>query len=151
MSGRAAVIFVAGALLVWLVMPRAIPVSADAEAVRQAEKQLTQASAQGNVHALGQMLASDFIATDAKGNRENRTQVLDGFRATPWRVKSLRQENVQIRFYGPTAVVTGVDRVTAHNAAGLDRNVSYPFVHVFRKRGGQWVLIAGRGSLLPVS
>ena len=143
--------FIAGALLLWLVMPRALPVSDDTQAVRQAEQQFTQASAQGDVHALSLILASDFIATDAKGKRENRTQVLDGFRSTPWRVESLRQENVQIRFYGPTAVVTGTDLVTARNAAGLDRNVSYPFVHVFRKRGGQWYLIAGRGSLLPVS
>ncbi len=143
--------FVACALLLWLVMPRALPVSEDTQAVREAEQQLAQASAQGNVHALGLILSSDFIATDAKGNRENRAQVLDGFRATPWRVESLRQENVRIRLYGPTAIVTGTDLVTAHNAAGLDRDVSHPFVHVFRKRGGQWFLIAGRGSLLPVS
>jgi ketosteroid isomerase-like protein len=149
MSARAAVIFLAALVLLWVALPRLQPAADDAGAVREMESRLTRAAAQGNAKAVDGMVASDFFAIDSDGNPETRDTILNRLRTNPWRVKSLQQQNVQIHLYGETAVATGVDQVEARDVAGRDRSGVYRFLHVFQKRNGRWWLIAGQGARLP--
>ena len=149
MSARAAVIFLAALVLLWVALPRLQPAADDAGAVREIEAQLAQAAAQGNAQALDRIVASDFFAVDADGNPETRTTILDRLRTNPWHIQSLQQQALQIHLYGETAVVTGVDRVQARDSNGRDRSGAYRFLHVFQKRSGRWWLIAGQGGRLP--
>lgn len=149
MSGRAAVIFLAALALLWVALPRLRPATDDAGAVTELEGRLVQAATQGNAQALAGIVANDFFAVDADGNRETRATVLDRLRKNPWHVESFQQQGLEIHLYGETAVVTGVDRLQARDATGRDRSGAYRFLHVFQKRGGRWWLIAGQGARLP--
>jgi ketosteroid isomerase-like protein len=146
MSARATVVFLAVLALLWVLLPRLRPASDDISAVRATEARLIQASAQGDIPALDAMIASDFSTVDGGGNRENRTEFLGNLGTDPWKIESLRQENLQIRFYGDMAIVTGANDVQERNAAGRSRSEAYSFLHVFQKRDGRWMLIAGMGS-----
>jgi len=149
MSARAAVVFLVGLVLLWVALPRLRPATDDAGAVQQTETRLVQAALKGDSQAVGGIVANDFFAIDADGNRETRTTILDRFRNSPWKIASFQQQDLEIHLYGQTAVVTGVDRVQARDANGRDRSGAYRFLHVFQKRGGQWWLIAGQGAHLP--
>lgn len=150
MSARAAVIFLAALVLLWVTLPRLRPATDEASTVRDVESRLARATARDNAKILGSIVAGDFFAVDADGHRETRATILDRARRDPWRVKSFRQENLEIHFYGKTAVATGVDRIEALDAAGRDRSGSYRFLHVFQRRDGRWWLIAGQGVGLSV-
>ena len=138
-----------GLVLLWVALPRLRPATDDAGAVRETETRLVQAALKGDAQALGGIVANDFFAIDANGNRETRTTILDRLRTNPWHVASFQQQDLEIHLYGETAVVTGVDRVQARDAAGRDRSGAYRFLHVFQKRNGHWWLIAGQGAHLP--
>jgi ketosteroid isomerase-like protein len=149
MSTRAAVIFLAALVLLWVALPRLHPAADDAGTVAEMEAQLAQAVARGSAQALNGIVAEDFFAVDAEGHPETRSTVLDQFRTNPWHVQSFQQLDLQIHLYGQTAVATGVDRVQARDAGGRDRSGVYRFLHVFQKRDGRWWLIAGQGARLP--
>jgi len=149
MSARAAVIFLMGLVLLWVTLPRLRPATDDTGAVREAETRLVHAALKGDGQSLGQIVADDFFAIDADGKRETRATLLERLRSNPWRVASFHQQDLEIHLYGETAVVTGVDQVQARDAGGRDRSGAYRFLHVFQKRDGRWLLIAGQGAHLP--
>lgn len=146
MSLRATAVFLAALVLFWVLLPRLRPATDDISAVRDAEAQLARASASGNVRVLDQLIGSEFSALDANGNRETRSELLDHLRNRPWKIESLRQGHLEIRFYSNMAVVAGVDRIQARDLAGQDSPRTYRFVHVFQKRHGRWLLVTGMGS-----
>ena len=146
MSLRATAVFLAGLALLWVLLPRLRPANDGVSAIRDAEAKLTRASASGNVPVLDRLIASDFSTVGSGGNRETRTELLKRLQGSPWKIASLRQENLEIHFYGEMAVVVGVDGIHSRNAAGQDRNEAYRFVHVFQKRRGRWLLVTGMGS-----
>jgi ketosteroid isomerase-like protein len=149
MSARAALIFLAALVLLWVALPRLHPAADDAGTVREMEAQLAQAAAKGNAKALDGIVANDFFAVDADGKPQTRSTVLDQLRTNPWHIQSFQQQDLEIHLYGQTAVATGVDRVQGRDAAGRDRSGVYRFLHVFQKRNGRWWLIAGQGARLP--
>ncbi|HVB34538.1 MAG TPA: nuclear transport factor 2 family protein [Patescibacteria group bacterium] len=150
MSARATAVFLAVLTLLWVLLPRLRPATDDVSAVRDAEDRLDLAAARGDIRSLDRMIGGDFSMLGAGGNRETRSELLDRIRNNPWKIETLRQKNLEIHFYGETAVVTGADRIESRNAAGQDRTGIYRFLHVFEKRNGRWLLIAGLGSQMAV-
>lgn len=150
MSARATAVFLGGLTLLWLLLPRLRPATDDVSGVRQAERRFDRAMATDDIPVLEKMLGGGFSTMNANGNRLTRPEFLDRLRTSPWKIESLRQKNVEIHFYGDMAVVSGADRIWARNQSGQDRRGDYPFLHVFEKRGGHWLLIAGLGSRLAV-
>lgn len=146
MSARAIVVFLAGIILLYVLLPRLRPAPDDRVAVREAEARINEAWARGEIGILNDTIGTDFSAVDAGGNRESRSDFLGHLRASPWKIESLRQKNLEIRFYGRMAVVSGADQVRERNAAGKDRSATYGFLHVFQKRNGRWLLISSLGS-----
>jgi ketosteroid isomerase-like protein len=146
MSARAIAVFLALIAVLWVVMPRLRPATDEAEAVRETETKLDQASAQGDIQALDGMIGPDFSSVNGNGNREDRSEFLDRLRTNPWRIESLHPTGIEIRIYGDVAVVTGADEVRSRDSAGLQSDTAYRFLHVFQKRDGHWLLIAGLGS-----
>lgn len=146
MSARASAVFLACIALLWVILPRLRPATDQASAVRETEMKLDQASAQGDIRALDGMMGSDFSTVGLEGDRETRSEFLDRLRESPWKIESLRQTGLQIRFYGDLAVVTGSDQIRGRNSTGEVRDTPYRFLHVFQKRDGHWLLIAGLGS-----
>lgn len=149
MSARATAVFLAGIFVLLVALPRLRTATDDATAVREAEAQLSIASAKGNVQALGRVVANDFFAVDASGKRQTRQSLLDLYRNGSWKVLSFRQDGLEVHLYGETAVVTGTDRIRARDAGGTVRDGAYRFLHVFQKRQGRWLLIAGQ--LTPIT
>lgn len=146
MSLRATAVFLAVLALLWVLLPRLRPATDDLSAIRDAEARLARASASGNVRVLDRLIGTNFSTLDSDGRRETRSELLEQLRTSPWKIQSLRQGNLEIHFYSGMAVVVGIDRIRARDAAGRDRQETYRFVHVFQKRHGRWLLVTGLGS-----
>lgn len=148
MSARAAVIFLAALVLLWVTLPRLRPATGNVGGVQAVETRLARAEARGDTKALSGIIAGDFFSVDANGNRETRTTILDRIRANRWHVQLFQQEDLEIHLYGQTAIATGFDRVQARDAGGRSYSGTYRFLHVFQERKGRWWLIAGEGMPL---
>ncbi len=151
MSARATAVFLAGIALFWIALPRLRPATDESIAVREAEVRLARATATGNVQELNGIVAHDFYAVDAAGNRETRQTLLDRYRASHWQVESFQEQGLKVRLNGKTAVVTGIDRVKARDAKGAAHDDAYRFRHVFRKSKGRWWLVAAQLAPIPAS
>lgn len=151
MSARATAVFLAGILLLWFALPRLRPATDERVAVRETEYRLARASADGNTRALHGIVAHDFYAVNAAGDRETRQTLFNRYRASHWQVESFQEEELKIRLYGKTAVVTGVDHVKARDARGAAHDNAFRFLHVFRKRQGRWWLVAAQLAPVPTS
>ena len=58
------------------------------------------------------------------------------------------REDVTIRVYGDTAVVTGVQHIDV-NLKGEDRKVNLRYLHVWVNGPGGWKLVARQATNLP--
>jgi uncharacterized protein (TIGR02246 family) len=98
-----------------------------------------------DAEAVAKFLTDDFTSIATSGRRSTKQQYLDGLRANPAPVKMLHEE-VQIRVYHDTAIITGRSTVTrAADGAqvGLTR-----YTHVYVKQGQQWKLAAMHNSTI---
>lgn len=90
---------------------------------------------------------ADGMSWIARGDRLDKAQVIADYRSGNLHFRQLTHDNVQVRVFGNTAVVTG------HSTSILDykgKLWSQPrlFTSVYVKLGGQWRLVAHQVSEL---
>jgi uncharacterized protein (TIGR02246 family) len=137
------------ALPVWVVLSVVLVAQAnavkDVEAVEHARMAAVE---QRDVDAVAKFLTDDFTSIATSGRRSSKQQYLNGLRANPAPVKMLHEE-VQVRVYGDTAIITGRSTVTrAADGAqvGLTR-----YTHVYVKQRQQWKLAAMHNSAVAAA
>lgn len=117
--------------------------------VRQAVQALDAAAASQDPAALRPLWADDIILTGPDGRvfvgREAALAVV-----APDSMKGLKAtyDDVRIRVYGNTAVVTGRSTVSGERD-GTSVNQQLRYTDVFVKHGGRWLLVADQ--LTPVA
>ena len=88
------------------------------------------------------LFAADYTYTPGNGNIMGREDHMSFTKSGAVEVKSLRSEDVRVRVYGDTAVVTGlwvsVDRRVGKEFA--ERKIRYLLVYV--RRDGRWQIVA---------
>lgn len=93
--------------------------------------------------------ADEFIFTDSAGGLTTKAEDVASLDKPPGEFKlvSYDVDDMKVRVYGKTAVVTGR---TTTKLQGKDREVTNRsrFTDVFVKRGGRWQLAAGHSSRL---
>lgn len=114
----------------------------DVEAVEHARMAAVE---KRDADAVARFLTDDFTSIGTAGRRLTKQEYLDGLRANPAPVSMVHDE-VQIRVYGDTAVITGrstVTRLADAAPAGPTR-----YTHVYVRQGGQWKLAAMQNSTI---
>lgn len=92
------------------------------------------------------LLAPDWSVTDGAGVVLTRQQVLDQtFASTDRRIDAMTIDEVQVRVFGETAVVTGRTRASG-SYRGQQGAATLRFTDVFVRRGGRWVIVASHAS-----
>jgi ketosteroid isomerase-like protein len=134
--------------------------SAEAE-LRAFMNELRRANIQGDVDAIATSITDDYIQTDINGYRQDKTTWLNEYfkpladliKAGKFHWNEYERTNLQFRFYGDCAVVTGELHAKGTGAKfGLqhtwvaDPNASFSgtlhFTHVYTKQNGKWMLAA---------
>jgi len=116
--------------------------------IEQLEQERTQALLTGDVGKLDTLYANDFFYNRAGGDSLTKAAFLAVFTSGDIKVRRSVREDVSIRLYGDTAVVTGIQHIEA-NLKGQDTKINLRYLHVWIKGSGGWKLVARQATNLP--
>ena len=132
-------------LIALLSIVSAAPALAQSKAEREVlklNKEYEEAIARRDASVHERLFAADYTYTPGNGNIMGREEHMSFTKSAAVEVKSLRSEDLRVRIYGATAVVTGmwvsVDRRAGREFA--ERRVRYLLVYV--RREGRWQIVA---------
>jgi ketosteroid isomerase-like protein len=110
------------------------------------EDEWLSAYLRGDKATFDRIVADDFTGTDESGKVRSKAEERALVQAVPASVNaSLTAEDVQVRVYGDTAVVTG--RIVSRVQGNL--NFQSRFTDTFVKRDGRWQVVARHYSRIP--
>ncbi|HEV3163500.1 MAG TPA: nuclear transport factor 2 family protein [Isosphaeraceae bacterium] len=122
--------------------------------VRDLEAQFSEAVVRGDRGYYNRVLAEDFTHTSHSGLFKTRAQWLaesksgDQPDARPGTTHydALDLDDLAVRVYGDTAVVTGRTTPKGRNSKGQPMTGRYRFLRVWVKQQGQWRVVAFQGT-----
>ena len=93
-------------------------------------------------------LSDDYLRINFNGTEQTKKETLTYLRSGPSKILDLAPENLKVRLYGDTAIVTG--RLTAvQRMNGKVITTFTNFTDVFAKRDGQWMLATSQFTTAP--
>lgn len=132
--------------------------------------ELRKASIEGDVDTIANSMTDDYVQTDINGYRQDKTTWLNEYfrpladliKAGKFHWVEFERTNLQFRFYGHCAIVTGELHAKATGARPgahawvPDPNASFSgtlhFTHIYIKQNGNWMLAALHNQIaLPPS
>ena len=115
----------------------------------QLEKDWCTASLKKDAALLGRILADDYSGVTSRGFAETKTQALDSLKDKNSTVTTCVDDDMKVRVYGDTAVVTGLaTRAGTYQGTPFSNRRSL-WTDVFVRRGGQWQVVASQSTLVP--
>lgn len=120
----------------------------DATRLRAIQQELAAAWIARDRRTIERLIAPDWQVTLVAGQRLTRPDVFrDMFESDANVMASMTVDEVDVRVFGDSAVVTG--RTRAQGAqAGVPYNVTLRFTDVFVRRGDQWQAVASHATLI---
>jgi len=109
------------------------------------EEQWRLAIISNNVTEMDHLLADDYIGISANGTVETKAQALAQRKAGTVLIKSLDLNDLKVRVYGDTAVVTSRAELAGSNGQS-DISGNYRYTRVYNRRLGQWKIVSFEAS-----
>lgn len=126
-----------------LVLMLAISASAaDPAAVQEAAKGWTQAAVKQDPEGLNRYLADDLQYAHSGGQRQNKQEYIAAVTKGPAKYESFTFSDVNVRFYGNAAVLTGFVDV---KMAGQD-SFRVRTLQVYTEKDGHWQMAAHQST-----
>ncbi len=119
--------------------------SADAEQLRQVERDWTDAMKAGDVNRLGHILADDWSGLNSEGARYTKEQYLGDLKSGASKLESFEFGPMDVKFIGPVAVVQGSDTEKS-SLKGKDTSGKWVWMDVFEKRDGRWEAVRSQSA-----
>lgn len=127
------------------ISPRAIQQSKVEQELLLAERAVIDASVGRDSKALHRLLSEDYLLITEDGEVMNRAQSIAGLNDPDLVFENFQTEDVKVRVYGNTAVVTG--RYTQKGQQkGAAFSTPYRYTDVYVKKGRGWQLVSAHGS-----
>ncbi|HEY1139438.1 MAG TPA: nuclear transport factor 2 family protein [Lysobacter sp.] len=98
-----------------------------------------------DVEGLERILADDWMLTHSDGRVQYKADYLDELRTSTRRNQGIGNEDVRLRRYGGTMVVTGTS-VQSGISNGVPWSGRFRFTRVWVQRDGTWKMIASHSS-----
>ncbi|MGC2162633.1 MAG: nuclear transport factor 2 family protein [Silvibacterium sp.] len=109
------------------------------------EMEWRNAEVSNNVSEMDRLLADDYIGISANGTVETKAQALAQRKAGTVRIQNLNMNDLKIRVYGDTAVVTSQATLVGSNGQS-DISGNYRYTRVYNKRLGKWKIVSFEAS-----
>lgn len=113
--------------------------AADSRQLLDLEHRWLTAAMQRDLPTLRDILADDFVDVTYKGGLRDKTDHLQSSLAPSKSKQTL--EELKVRFYGDTGIVTGLNVVVSTDGSATYR---IRFTDVFVKRGGRWQAVSAQ-------
>ncbi len=114
--------------------------------IRDLEGQINAAVVSGDLHVFERLLADDFTHTNQSGIFRTKSQWLVNHKPGQSPYNAYDVDDLKIRVYGDTAVVTARTTPRGRDSKGKPITGQYRFLRVWAKRDGQWRAIAFQGT-----
>ncbi len=108
--------------------------------LRQMNDEWVKALVRGDGETLDRIMADDFVFTYPLEG-DDKAQFINDVVSGDLNVLQLTRENVGVRVWGHTAVLTGLDSAK-WSYQGRDFSGKYKIVHVYANRDDRWQLVA---------
>ena len=109
-------------------------------AVHQAQKLFWMALKTRDQAAMERLLSADFVARSPDGPNQGRSEFIHSLTGFPGHVHSVGSDNLEIHFWGQTAVVTGVQSAEIEFPDGRKRNDKIAITNIYRHEQGRWLM-----------
>jgi uncharacterized protein (TIGR02246 family) len=120
----------------------------DERELTQLVKHLYEAVVKADVAVLERVLHEDYVHHRPRGTVENRAQYLENRKARRVHFESLVADEIQVRVYGDTALVTGRSTAKGKDQHGkMDEQRRWTRVLV--RRDGRWQFVHFHGTPIP--
>jgi hypothetical protein len=123
--------------------------SADADAVKTKLKEMENSWAKAfmdkdhGAAAVGEMLADDFAGFNSKGQKRDKSQLLDEMKKETDTTTASTNDSMDVHVYGPNlATVVGTSTEKGKDKNGKAFSRSYCWVDTWMERNGKWECIA---------
>jgi ketosteroid isomerase-like protein len=110
------------------------------QTIMQLERERSNAAVKKDIAALKRIIADDFVGVESSGRIVNKAQTLNAVESSGDDIQSDAPDNIKIRVYGDTAVVTGQFSTKGKNKEA-DSNLKLLFTNVWAKRDGHWQVV----------
>jgi uncharacterized protein (TIGR02246 family) len=111
------------------------------QAIRQLMNEQANAQQKNDTAALERIWADDFTFTNSSGEVQTKAQRLAEIKSGELKFESISIDDVQVRVYGDTAVVTGRGTVKGQRR-GQDLTGQSRSTSVYVKKQGRWQVVA---------
>ena len=128
------------------VLALAAPAGPDARAgLLAADASWNELRLKPDVPGLERLLAEDWLLTHSDGRVQTRAAYLDELRTRARANQAIGNEDVLVRLYGDTGVVTGTS-VQSGTSNGQPWSGRFRFTRVWIRRGGAWIMVSSHSS-----
>ena len=100
---------------------------------------------EADVDGLDRLLADDWLLTHSDGRIQTKAEYLDELSSRSRTNQAIANEDVALRTYGDTAIVTGTS-VQSGARDGVPWSGRFRFTRVWIQRNGQWTMVASHSS-----
>ena len=135
--------------LTTLAIGAAVPANETGQVIRDLEEELSDAVVAGDAAVFDRLLADDFTHTSHSGRFRNKAEWMADLRRGATKYTTFKTDDMSVRVYGDTAVVTGRSTPTGTNSRGEPIEGQYRYLRVWVKHDGNWQVVAFQGTRIP--
>lgn len=133
-------------LLFFLVAAMPLPAkAAEPSHLLETDATWNELRVEGNADRLANLLADDWLLTHSDGRTQTKSEYLDELGSGSRTNQAITNEDVALRVYGHTAVVTGVS-VQSGVSGGKPWNGRFRFTRVWVELGEHWKMVSSHSS-----
>ncbi len=121
------------------------PVSNDSEALKQLERDWSNAQKAGDANRLGQILADDWQGLGYDGVMTTKEKALSDVKSGTNKLESFEIGPMDVKIVGAVAVVQGSDTEKS-SLNGKDTSGKWVWMDVFVKRDGKWQAVRSQSA-----
>jgi uncharacterized protein (TIGR02246 family) len=115
------------------------------EAIKQLERDWTDAQKAGDIAKLGQMIADDWSGLGTDGNKSSKADFLENIKSGRSKITSFEFGPMDVKVLGNVAIVQGSDTEKSVTN-GQDSSGKWVWMDVFVKRDGKWQAVRSQSA-----
>lgn len=118
----------------------------EVEAVLQTERKCDEAVRRDNLAKLDQLVSDDLTRTDPSGALTDKAEWFGAIKEGRVKYFSLHRDEVTVRLYGETAVVTGIVHIRSSLVGPTGEPNTNRYLRIYVRRQGRWQLVAHQAT-----
>ncbi|MCH7746154.1 MAG: nuclear transport factor 2 family protein [Chloroflexi bacterium] len=118
------------------------------EQIIQLENQRFQAMTSADTDALKLILADELTYTHTSAAQDTKQSLIEALQSGTLKYESIDTDDVNVRVYGDTAVVTGSAKLRVVSR-GQNNSFALRFTDVYAKQDDRWQMVAWQSTRIP--